>query len=122
MNDETTRLRVLLDLRQQRDDLTRRIDALRAEIANHHEAGDRLELDSEVVAEMRVSGRRFDPRRAAIILDADMINTITRPVVDAKTAKRVLPPNVYNQCLSDGKTSLTVTRSPPPPTRYARRT
>lgn len=45
--------------------------------------------------------RRFTAKRATAVLPADVLATITVPIVDRATAQRLLPEDVYVSCQED---------------------
>lgn len=78
----------IADLTAERDAITSRIRALAG--IGEHPAGPLVVTVTQA--------QTFDARRAELILPADQLALITTRVVDAKLAKALLPPAVFDAC------------------------
>lgn len=64
--------------------------------------------DGEPLVVVRAGASRFDPDKAAANLPANLLESITVTVPDAKRAKQVLAPALYDLCVTYNKPSVVV--------------
>ena len=84
-----------------------RITALKERVMNETSEGDVLTTSEGAKAgQVRRTGGAFDEDKAREVLPQPLIDMITVPVIDRKTAKAKLPPDLYRQCARDGKVTV----------------
>jgi hypothetical protein len=90
-------------LEQQRASIVEEQDVIKNQLREALELG-KHETDAGVVT-LSVN-RRFDPTLAREVLtgiNPDLITACSTTVINAATAKKVLPPAVYEQCMKESK-------------------
>lgn len=100
MNDDelTALTRRYLDLAARRDDLDLELGAIKAKIRDNITPGDTLTTTDGIKVTV-TANRRFNPAKAAEIIPADLLTLCQTTVVDAKKAKSVLPPALYEAAM-----------------------
>lgn len=106
MTEREVKLQQLVALTARKAELEEMIRQLRDELLEDATVGDRLQVDGRDFATVQVAGRRFDQKRAAEVLDTATYSKLTRPQIDQTLAKKTLPPDVYEQCMTEGRPSL----------------
>lgn len=64
--------------------------------------------DGEPLVAVRAGASRFDPDKATQVLPSNLLESIMVTAPDAKRAKAVLAPGLYELCVSHNKSSVVV--------------
>jgi nucleoid-associated protein YgaU len=66
--------------------------------------------DGDRVGKVQRAGRRFDTLKASTVLPEGLLQQISSMQINTKLAKAVLPPEVYDELMTDGKVSIVLSR------------
>ena len=103
---------LLSDLHSQKKEIEDKIKGIKTQLMDQVDSGklavgDTVETSRGRPAfSVRVTGRTFDPIKAATVLPAAVIESISTKSIDAKAAKAKLPPELYSKCQKDGRVGL----------------
>lgn len=100
-NELTEKALRLAELTQQRDALDAEINLIKAQMLEGRQAGDVLTINGREAYKV-VTTHRWDETQARQILTPEQIEAITVAKVDPATAKRILPPAIYDACRKPG--------------------
>lgn len=64
--------------------------------------------EGKPIAAIRIGGTRFDPVQAAQVLPDALLDMVSVKQPDGKVAKAKLPPEMYKQCLKQGRPTVVV--------------
>lgn len=94
-----------LELTARRDDITAAIDQVDEALMTLLQPGEAAQIDGDNIWVIRSGNRRFNPEKAREVLPETLINaiTVTETHLDAKVAKEVLPPALYNEVCTEGR-------------------
>lgn len=113
MNDDTLNKRIAL-AHNAKAQAEKELKELMGEWQRRHGDGVGTQVEAGGVFVKLTANRRFDAALAAEILPSripqEVLETITKTVIDSKQAKEVLPPKVYGECMREfsPKTSIKV--------------
>lgn len=94
-----------LELTARRDELTETIEQVDAALMTLLQPGEAALIDGEPVWVVRSGNRRFNPDKAREVLPETLVAsiTVTETRLDAKTAKEILPPRLYDEVCTEGR-------------------
>jgi len=87
--------------------LAERKEAVKALLAKVLAVGERgISPDGDILVTVRAGAARFNPQKAAEQLPTEVLPSVMVTTVDAKRAKAVLAPALYELCLDYNKPSV----------------
>lgn len=99
--DELAELtRRYLELAARRDEAELELTTIKAKIRDAHPTGTNLTTTDGVHVAV-TANRRFDPTLAADVIPADLLTLCQVVKVDPATARKTLPPALYDACMVD---------------------
>jgi hypothetical protein len=86
-----------LELASKREDIDGELEGIKAKLRDAYPDGIRTSTSSGVMVSVSVT-RRFDPEQAKNVLPAHLLQQCLVTKVDAATAKKLVPPALYDAC------------------------
>jgi hypothetical protein len=86
-----------LELAAKREDIDGEMEGIKAKLRDAYPDGVRTATTSGVMVSVSVT-RRFDPEQARKVLPAHLLQQCLVTKVDAATAKKLVPPALYDAC------------------------